>query len=630
MINTIILIDNISDLAAIPNELLRDDNTKSFSFSLDVHYELKLRKIKHQIADSLLSQEERFKIFDRMTELRSWYSKLPPNDYEFEGVNILEIFDTQEFQSFLMPKLINLAIIDKLIKLENPKKIIVGSSLAKLVQPFINNQNIELEIFQNKVENNLFWDKIAIKYNIGRIPLTFSISKKNYLKIKNFIESLAGFAYNFWFDFNNSKKKCIIFLEFNPEPFSNLLLAMKKYDGHTVLVNQRRTPIWSKKSIEVIRKSRCKILKLDGILSQAEKKEIPALVELYSKKIQKLWQNTEFFNNLFQINGASFWNAIKDVIAQTYSKRLTSYISLILSIKKLSQNVDIKCIVSLNEVGETEKAFLRFNKNKTPSILLEHGFIERICKTKRFDVLSNYDVFNDKTAVWGQTKKDWLTEQYHIDPERIIVTGSPRHDSYFSSRSEPKENRKDKILLLTPNPINDVSGLSSTELKLRVNKIISQVFSLAQKDENVKIIVKLHPIQLKHNEEMMSMIKKLDHSVPIYLWSPVIDTINSADAVLVISPEIHGTSTMLLESMILGKPTMNIYFDDSIPEYPHIQNKAILTITDNDDLEANLKKILFDEKFRDELKTNADNYVSKFLSNRGNASESFASILQTY
>lgn len=629
MISTIILIDNISDLAVIPNELLKDDNIKNFSFSLDTHYELELRKIKHEIADSLLSQEERFKIFDKMTELRSWYSRLPLNDYEFEGVNILEIFDTQEFQSFLMPKLINFVIIDKLIKLENPMKIVTTSSLAKLVQPFIDNQNIELEIFQNKVENNLFWDKITIKYNIGRIPLTLTISKKNYLKIKNFIEFLAGVTYNFWFDFNNSKKKCIIFLEFNPESFSNLLIAMKKYDGYTVLVNQRRTPIWSKKSIKAIRKSRCKILKLDGILSQADKKEIPALAELYSKKIQKLWENTEFFNNLFQINGTGFWNAIKDAITQTYSMRLTSYISLILSIKKLTQKLDIRCIVSLNEVGETEKAFLQFNRKRIPTVLLEHGFIERIDKTKRFDVLSNYDTFNDKTAVWSEAKKDWLIEQHHIDPERIIVTGSPRHDNYFSSRLE-KENRKDKILLLAPNPISDVSGLASTDLKLRVNKIITKVFSLVQKYENVKIIVKLHPIQLKHNEELMSTIKKLDNSVPIYLWSPVIDTINSADAVLVISPEIHGTSTMLLESMILGRPTMNIYFDESIPEYSHIHNKAVLTITDNNDLETNLRKILFDKNFRDELKMNADKYVAKFLNNGGNASENFASILKIY
>ena len=124
------------------------------------------------------------------------------------------------------------------------------------------------------------------------------------------------------------------------------------------------------------------------------------------------------------------------------------------------------------------------------------------------------------------------------------------------------------------------------------------------------------------------MIKKLDSSIPIYLWSSVIDTINGVDAVLVISPEIHATPTMLLESMILGKPTMNIYLENKIPEYDYVKNKAILTVSNTDDLEKNLKKLLFNKEFQDELQTNADIYVSKFLNYRGNASENFASILK--
>ena len=186
------------------------------------------------------------------------------------------------------------------------------------------------------------------------------------------------------------------------------------------------------------------------------------------------------------------------------------------------------------------------------------------------------------------------------------------------------------MLLLTPNPINDVNGLGNTELKLQFNKTIENIFLTIKKFDNVKIIVKLHPIQLKHNEEIKSLIKKLNISTPIYLWTSVIDTINSADVVIVVSPEIHSTSTMLLESMILGKPTMNIYFDEKIPQYEHVKNNAVFTISNNDDLENKLKKILFDEDFQNELKINANNFVKKFLDNHGNASEKFASILKSY
>ena len=56
---------------------------------------------------------------------------------------------------------------------------------------------------------------------------------------------------------------------------------------------------------------------------------------------------------------------------------------MIFNVKYFFNNSDVKCIVHLNEVGETEKSFLEF-KNNIPSILLEHGFVERIEKTKMF------------------------------------------------------------------------------------------------------------------------------------------------------------------------------------------------------------------------------------------------------
>ncbi len=625
----IIFLDSISDIDVIPQNLLKVNDPKIFSFDLDVHTKLQSKKIEHEIADDLLSLDERLTIFDKMTKFVTWFSEIPSSEYELEGVNLLKIFDSHEFQSYMMSNLIRIIIIKKIIEQEKPQKIIATSQLSKIIQSVINDEQIETKYFKNQIEKNLLWDKITVKYNFGRIPLTFNLSRKKYLKIKNFLERTIGFFYNFRYDLNKSKKKSIIFLEFNPQLFSKLLQEMKNYDGDLILINQRRPAIWNKNSFDVIKKSNCKILQLDNILNKEEKDEIPILVDKFSKKFEKLWKNSDILNKIFQIDGISFWNVIQEVLIQTYFERLPSNISLIYSAKKILKNSDTRCIVFLNEAGETEKTFLEFNNNKVPSILLEHGFIERIDKTKRFDVLSDYTSFKDKIAVWGQMKKEWLVNEYKIDPKKIIVTGSPRHDNYFCYESERK-NKNKFFLLLTPNPINDVNGLGSTELKLQFNKIIEEIFSIVKKFDNVKIIVKLHPIQLKHNEEIKSLIKKLDISTPIYLWTSVVDTINSADVVMVISPEVIGTSTMLLESMILGKPTMNVYFDEKIPQYEHVKNNAVFTVLNNNDLENKLKKFLFDEDFQNELKINANKFVKKFLVNHGNASEKFASILKSY
>jgi UDP-N-acetylglucosamine 2-epimerase len=184
--------------------------------------------------------------------------------------------------------------------------------------------------------------------------------------------------------------------------------------------------------------------------------------------------------------------------------------------------------------------------------------------------------------------------------------------------------------LLAPNPINEINGQSSTNLKLQFNQTIKKILEIIKNFDNVKVIVKLHPIQLQHNEEIKLFIKNLDSSIPIYLWTPIIETINNVDAVLVLTPEIHATPTMLLESMILGKPTMNVYFDKKIPEYDHIKNNAVFTITHNENLENNLKKFLFDNDFKNLLQKNADNFVNQFMSNPGTASKKFASILKSY
>ena len=629
MTQKIIFLSSVSDLNVIPKDLLQKNDMKIFSFDLDVHTELIIKKIKHEIADNLLTLDERLTIFDKIKELESWHSKIFTDDFDLEKINLLKMFDRNELLSYILPNLINFKIIKKILEKEKPTEIIATTHMSKIIQSIIKKDQIQTTFFENKNKKDLLWDKVTAKYNLGKIPLTFSLSRKKYLKLKSILETFSSFYYNFWFKFKNTKKNTILFLEFNPSLFSKLFYEMRDYDGNIILINQRRSAISTKKSIEVIRKSNCKILKLDSVLNKHEKAQIPSLVDQYSTKIHNLWNNSEIFTNIFEIDGYDVWDSIKDVMIKTYSERLFYYVSLILSAKKIINTLDIKCIVCLYESGETEKAFIETNNKKFPTILLEHGFIERTPKTKRFDMLSEYICFNDKILVWSESKKNWLIDEYDIDPSRIIVNGSPRHDDYFLSRLKNKKN-KEKILLLAPNPINDINGQSSTNLKIEFNKIIKKTLDIIKTFDNIKIIVKLHPSQLQHNEEIKLLIKNYDASIPIYLWTPLIDTINSVDAVLVLTPEIHATPTMLLESMILGKPTMNVYFNKIIPEFEHIQSDAVFTVTNNDNLENSLEKFLFDENFQSILQNNADNYVDQFMANPGTASEKFASILKSY
>jgi len=623
----IIFIYDSSDLEVIPKTLLMDESLKKFTFSLDAHQSLELKKINHITADNLLEQNERLELFDKALDFLLLNFKVASDDLEFEGVNLLELFDVHEFLSYFVPTLVEFITIKRIIAKENPSKIICSDYFKKMIESIIKTDNIKITFYKNQIRKKLFWDDIHLKYNLFKIPIRFTLSKTNYLKIKKFMEIFMGFSENIWLDLNDSTKKSILLLEFNPELWTDLLNNLKNYDGNIILVNRRRSAIWSKKSLNVIKKSNIKVLNFNNILTKSEEQKIPILVNDYIKKMIIFSKNSKIFSNSFLVENCDFWYVVEEYILKSFSEKFTEFIFLVLTVKKLYRNLDIKCIVSLHELGETEKAFLEYNHNKIQSLVLDHGFVERIKETNRFDKLL-YVNFKDSLALWGNIRKEYLLKEYNISPEKIIVTGSSRHDIYFNSRI--KKEKSDQItILLAPNPIGNFSGLANTNLELKFENTLKKIIKIL-KDFDVKIIVKLHQIQLKHNQDILEMIKKIDKKIPIHISSSVIEIINKSDVVLVISSESFGTSTMLMESMILGKPTMNIVLDEKIPQYTHVKDNAVLTISSSDELKQNLEKILFDKDFQNQLIQNADRFIEKFLQNRGNASEKCASILKSF
>ena len=200
----------------------------------------------------------------------------------------------------------------------------------------------------------------------------------------------------------------------------------------------------------------------------------------------------------------------------------------------------------------------------------------------------------------------------------------------FSKKKNIKKQKKEKIILIAPNPLTEESGLSNTELHLRYQKILKNIFSIINNFSNVKIIVKLHPGQSKHNEELKKVFKKIDSAVPIYLWTPVIDIVDSCDAVITIQGENWGMSTMILESILLKKPVMNIVLNEKLYDFDHVKYNAILEVSDKNDLSKDISNILFNEEFREKLIRNSEKFVSNFLSNQGKASKTLAKILCSY
>jgi len=621
---TLIFLDNKEDLNFL-NTLKIKFDTKIFSFNIHVHNLLIQKNITHEIAETYLLENDRFTIFDTAISCWNWNEKIySSTSLKFEDIDLLGIFDNAEFHHLIIRELYIFLLIKRIIEKENPTKIITTAHFSKIINCVTNNKEINIEIHHSKSHEFFIpWNKIFIKFNIGKIPISLPISRFRYIKLKNLIDSILASIFGLWFDFN--KKKSILFLEFNSTQYKKLLEKCSKFERNLIFFNRRRPAFWNFSSIQLFRNYNVKIISPEKILNYSEKQKVKTLTKYYIKRLEKLWSDDTNFK-MFIMNEQSFWPLIKNVLFEIYKTRLSEYISLILSSKKILNNVNISCIVSLNAIGETEKAFLGLNKNKISSIVLEHGFTNYdIPELSRFDVFHRF--FNDKIALWGELQKKYFVEYRKISKEKILITGSPRHDSFFLNQAMPKIDSQ-KIILLTPGNLDEANAQSDTLTFIRYEKLLRKILSVIKKMKNVQLIVKLHPSQDPAIDYIKKIITKLDLSIPIYQVTPILDLIGKCDAMVNIMSDVV-ISTVVLEGLILNKPILNITMLDKTYEFECIKDDAVLSISDKSELEPHLVNILENDELRNKLITNGREHVKRYLTNTGNASECLANILNS-
>jgi hypothetical protein len=626
MKKTFIFLETNDELDSITDNELNESII--FSFNIHTHKFLCKKSIEHTIAETYLSKEDHEEIFKTTISLWNWHKeKFIPKSLYHEDINLLGVLDTNELHQILVREIYRFLTIKRIIEKENPSEILCSQHFSDMINAISDNQ-INLKIF-NKTEHDFLvvWDKILIRFNIGKIPISVPISRKMYTKIKNSIELFLGSFFNLWFHPNNLKKS-ILFVEYNPTQYVELLDNLHDYDGNLIFLNRRRSAMWNFKSINILKKFRCKIITPTKFLTKNEKTEIFDLSQKYLKSLDNLWSNSTPFHELFSIEKKSFWKSIDKILLHTYKKRLSEYIELITFSKKFLNNIKINSILSLNILGETEKAILDVNENKITSILLEHGGTNYVSEISLYDISNMYPIFKDKISLWGNIQKDYLTNVRKISDEKILVSGSPRHDSFFNKKTI-QNNSSEKIILITPQVVQEYNAQTDTHTYLRVEELLKQIFSITKKLFDVKVIVKMHPTLDPGNEYVKKLIHELNPDVKIYQLESILDVIQTCDLMININTEFFP-STVIYEGLILKKPILNIYTMDNYYNFEFMKDNAMLTISDKMDLEESLHKILFDQNFCTELIKNGQEHLKKYFSNHGSASKELAKILKNY
>ncbi len=620
--NLIILksLDDINIISKFPK-----NDTRIFSMNNDVHKYLKKFNVEHSIGEELLTEEDLVQIFDKTVNLYDWYDHLKNNKkLIFENTNILHFLDRGEIHLFVIDKLYELCIISKILHLENPQKIISNSLIINMIKNFPNSDNFIFEEIKDKSLDTLQWNKIDIKFNLGKIPISFTISQSLYSKLKLMLENIMCNFYHLWAEIS-SDEETILLLEINPSEYSDLILEISKKNKQIVFLNNRRSAIWNVSSINLLKMTKSKVLNFKKLLSKSEKDSLSIQSSKYMKNIKEIFSDPQT-SNFFAFNGISFWNQIEAEIFLTVQNRINFYLETTSGIRKYLDNSKIKCVLSLNVVGETEKIVLSQLNKQIPSIMLEHAFANYTEKISRYDVMSMYSSFPDKIAVWGNIQKIYLQKVHNISDEKIIVCGSPRHDSFFNSQSKNQQNRK-KTILLCPRPIIDISGHKSTKLHQHYESYLENFLKQIDSIDDVDFIVKLHPGNDPHNNELKKIIHKLAPKIPIFQIKSIKNLIEKSDLVISISPEGYDPTTVILESIILKKPIINIVLDDKFYDFSYEKDKAVVSLNKDQNLLEMIKKILNDTEFKKFILQNGENFLHSYLSNHGNASQYLANYI---
>ena len=539
----------------------------------------------------------------------------------------MSLLDGIELHLLIIEKIVNFFTLKKILEIKDVDIIECSNEMKNIILLIKKDNSIKIKINSKEKMENLLWDLINIKHNFMGIPISINMSRTKYHKLKNILDKTVGSIFGLWFDFKNQNKKTILILEMYPPVYKDLFKNLNHKDINLIIINQRRPVTYDLESIKILKKSNCKLISKNDLFDKDDIERISKSKKVFSQKLLEIWDD-EYFNNIFKINDLKFWSIIKDNFKEVFSKRIDEYVESVFFAKKIFSKININCILSLYDIGETEKVFLKSKDGKIDSFLLEHGFGLLFEDSKTFGSLASYDNFRDNIVVWSDLQKKFLISNYKIDSDKIFAIGSPRHDQLIKMR---KHNGNKKILqvLIAPTPITQLQGFDTTDIHEKFENVIIKLCEIFEKLD-VKIIFKLHPSQSKHNNEIKQMIQKYSKKIPIYLLNPVSELIQKSDLVITITPEGWAPSTIILESMILEKPVMNIVLDGKMYEFEYIKQNAVIAIPITSDLEKEIKQILFNKELRENLTINSRKFVKSFLNNQGVASKKLADVLRSY
>lgn len=617
------LLEQSSDVPKLISEIKA--NVKVISFDIISHKLLSELCIEHEQVETYIDKNDQELIDNLVVEkTKQWYKQEGIESLlQFENLNLGSLLEL-EIPQYFLPIMKNFVGMIRIIERENPSMIIASDFLASMAKTISKNREVAVHGQTQNKDPMLTFDRIPISVHIGKKLVAFWIPRGLALKVKNMGEFITKTIFNFKLNFSRHlDEESILLLDFNPMLYDDLLNELSRSNKNILLLNERRPAIWNIDSFRSVKRSKSKIIRLKDLLDSKIQSKIMVEQQKIRNNLKEMSEHTAL-EEFFSIEGYSFWPQIKENFINMCLRRFYESIERYELSKQLFLQLNVKCILLMYDAAPEEKAILHAaHKFNIQAVILQHGIYAEGKYMDRYAFLYPFiPPQNTKHAVWGKDTEIHF-QRWGVKREDIILTGSPRHDSFFHMKSKCQNKG---IILLALSTLFDVAyyGIDTNTFVELENKI-KEVCRISLNIPNKKLVVKLHP----HNNpsyDVKPLIRKIYSTVPIYQSSNILNLLRDCDVLICI-----GYSTVVIEAMILDKPTITIPLESQdIEEEKVFQSGATLKVKTSKEFEDALKNVLFDKKFRTDLVQKGKQFVDEYLINQGTSSEFLKKLLEYY
>ena len=597
-------------------------DTKIITLDLESHNRLNDLKISHEKIDTYLTNDDRHYIEDTSLKISiEWYKNPKISELlKFDELNLGSLFE-QEIFVYLLKKFKLFFGLIRLIQNEHSTIISAPSNIIPILKILDNLNYFKLTHLFSDCNSTSNLNKILIPLNIFGHPLNISFSYTKILKIIKIIEYVSIKLFNLKLDLTKPKKESsILFLDLNPIQYENLLNFLHGNKQQILFSNEIGTISWKKSKLNILKKTNSKIFQWKDLRNNKTNSIISKNKQIIQYKVNEIFSN-KIFESLFNIEGYSFWQIIQDEFITFCMSRFFKSLELLELTKDFFTKVNIDSIVVLYHAALENKVVLHnAEKMKIPCLRLQHGLHAMgIAEKNLFPINFPSSQSKLKHLFWDENLQKYYFKS-GLNQNNGIVVGSPRYDNLFQLDSK---NQTGTILLTSTFLQNfaSVNGYDSNFLDIHKEnflEICKIIHSIADK----KLIIKLHP-SMPPQYSIETILNDIDSKIPVYRTQDITNLLIDSQVVICLD---H--STVLLESMILKKPTITFMIDSSwYKNDPIITSGATLAVNSLDDFEKSLNKILFDPDFRNQLIQRGTEYVNNNLANKGNASISLGKLL---